>query len=1466
MQDRTLQRSYVKQAASRKNALNLREYPTPNRVNNINNNNNNNNMRTPQPRRYVHFEEDGTQYHYPRSNNNKNSSSSYRHSAVKGKRTRNNNSIVIRSPIEGGGIGVNNIQSFSHNTNNMTSIPDIALTDVGRRFPTLFQPSKIQVVNRMVNVIDLVPQQFRHADTIYLTNNRLSNISNMEQFKNLQTLSLAHNEINNVNQLKPLIKCPLLKYLKLEGCPVCEAPFYRLHVIRLLTKLKKFKVLDGDEIDRKERMAAKYVIEKEGQMYKKMFHNYCTIYKLKHLIFQLKLHLNFRLVRLGENLPSNLIIIPPTISSFPRHDDSGDVNIDLYLKLWKFKRYDVTSEFKIYIRNNITNGVVKFWNLLLKAELQQQQQQEKTLANISNNTPYGKRSKSLQNRNSRLGRSSSNVLTTTTIPHTKAHKLWEEAFSEMQIVQDGAINKLKMLCQEYKVQLKDIENQIAAKDPMGYIDQLEEEEEELNKMMSPRSGGGSGYNKGTSHMDTSVINDNNNSISDAFNDNQNNASNGLTEPVPWPVPKPIASPKSKQRGRSMENIDDKNVPIKNSKDNDDQRNEEEEEDEDDEEYRQDKGKLYLELLEQSTRKQRRTPSPQHRRNAKSPTSGKKSKHENNHIDEPLNANSAVMSEDKMLTMSPKEKERWERTLRKQSPDNAFVEKKDTKVFNKRRKSPSPTSSKVKLKSKNMQHKKKSPRNVTNKKVSPSTAATVTHNNTNNNKKTRLLVEKLSIMNDQVEKLQHERDVANHKAKEYEMLLHHYVKGEDKLKMAIELNNTHILQRAFYGWEKATNHVRKQRMHAHKIQSKKQFLFMQLIFESWFKYAENEKLVKHKTSIATKHKYTNILSNAFLSWHRKVQEIFQHHKGTKQLLAKAHLFIQKKCFKKWNLVLEEERIENENLVKLGYLHILGRRYLRQWKLATSAVELDRVTNTLAMKQYIDTLQFNAFEKWRQFTLDSIEDKRYTFAKHLKKTVLKVGNGLADIFNRRYLDNTCKFILKIWFNKTKYTMQRLKYAKILGDIRRKNEVTNSWYKWRIVTLSEQLTAVGTNIKAEQENVLKLNDEITDLQKELFNNKKQIEIKELQIEREKILAFKQYEELNDEVMVLNLRTENKENKAKVISQEVQEAKKGVEFLIQKVKEHKNETKFLEEENSLLSTHMSDLEKRLNDEKIQLQQSIVEKNKLRSQLQLIEKAKDEADKEVEIQRNENVTLIEKMKKMRHNWEIDIDTFNKEKNANRKVVKSLKGQIKVEETARKKKEKEFKEFTISSKVYQFKMETQLEESLQMCTMLKQELEKVSVERTLLVREKENSQLLMLHLQNKMQMEEDMQMEDIHLKTKRMNKLEGERFQLQSKYEMLIARNEERDKLLKEKNNVIRNLKQGLQLSSLNNNNVGNISNNQFNGSEISNDKSSVAEFYQMQDANDGSDMSEEETDEAELNAKLKELKEKIEGKIRNVY
>ena len=43
---------------------------------------------------------------------------------------------------------------------------------------------------------------------------------------------------------------------------------------------------------------------------------------------------------------------------------------------------------------------------------------------------------------------------------------------------------------------------------------------------------------------------------------------------------------------------------------------------------------------------------------------------------------AANAEDKMLTMSPKEKERWERTLRKNSPDNIFAEDKVAQVVSK----------------------------------------------------------------------------------------------------------------------------------------------------------------------------------------------------------------------------------------------------------------------------------------------------------------------------------------------------------------------------------------------------------------------------------------------------------------------------------------------------------------------------------------------------------------------------------------------------------------------------------------------------------------------------------------------------------------------------------------------------------------------------------------------------------------
>ena len=122
-----------------------------------------------------------------------------------------------------------------------------------------------------------------------------------------------------------------------------------------------------------------------------------------------------------------------------------------------------------------------------------------------------------------------------------------------------------------------------------------------------------------------------------------------------------------------------------------------------------------------------------------------------------------------------------------------------------------------------------------------------------------------------------------------------------------------------------------------------------------------------------------------------------------------------------------------------------------------------------------------------------------------------------------------------------------------------------------------------------------------------------------------------------------------------------------------------------------------------------------------------------------------------------------------------------------------------------------------------------------------------------------------------MNQLEGERFQLQTKYEMLSARNEEQEKLLKEKNDVIRNLKQGLQLNNLPGSeyNATNSSNNTLGEDTSINDNpdkgNNVADIYQVVEANGESVVGirdEAMTNEVELNAKLVKLKEKIEGKL----
>ena len=101
---------------------------------------------------------------------------------------------------------------------------------------------------------------------------------------------------------------------------------------------------------------------------------------------------------------------------------------------------------------------------------------------------------------------------------------------------------------------------------------------------------------------------------------------------------------------------------------------------------------------------------------------------------------------------------------------------------------------------------------------------------------------------------------------------------------------------------------------------------------------------------------------------------------------------------------------------------------------------------------------------------------------------------------------------------------------------------------------------------------------------------------------------------------------------------AKKGVEFLLQKVKLQNREVKFLQEENSLTVARMNDLVKRLNAEKAKAKKSNLEKQKLQMQMQLIENAKTEKDQELENEKEECLKLSRKMEKLKNSWRADSE------------------------------------------------------------------------------------------------------------------------------------------------------------------------------------------------------------------------------------
>lgn len=108
------------------------------------------------------------------------------------------------------------------------------LSTVLKQVPLPLQNGKLSLVGSYLTDIDQLPEKLSSLVRIlFLSNNSLTSLGNLQQFSYLTTLSLTNNSIRYLHQLCPLSSLPFLEKISLEGNVVTHMPYYREILIGL---------------------------------------------------------------------------------------------------------------------------------------------------------------------------------------------------------------------------------------------------------------------------------------------------------------------------------------------------------------------------------------------------------------------------------------------------------------------------------------------------------------------------------------------------------------------------------------------------------------------------------------------------------------------------------------------------------------------------------------------------------------------------------------------------------------------------------------------------------------------------------------------------------------------------------------------------------------------------------------------------------------------------------------------------------------------------------------------------------------------------------------------------------------------------------------------------------------------------------------------------------------------------------
>lgn len=220
----------------------------------------------------------------------------------------------------------------------------VRLSQVLRQVPSSVEASKISVVEKFVTEVDELPDRFLDVEILFLSHNSISTMAGFLQFRQLRVLSLACNCIESFMEIESIGRLESLQVLNLEGNPVTIWPFYRLHTIHRLPKLK---MLDSKEVKEAERESAPGILKEEGEMLQLMFSNHFLQKKLEGAMTRIKLHSELMAVTYGRTSALNRADLPtPTSLDTRKYLESWDLESNLGLK----ERDRVLAELRLEVR------------------------------------------------------------------------------------------------------------------------------------------------------------------------------------------------------------------------------------------------------------------------------------------------------------------------------------------------------------------------------------------------------------------------------------------------------------------------------------------------------------------------------------------------------------------------------------------------------------------------------------------------------------------------------------------------------------------------------------------------------------------------------------------------------------------------------------------------------------------------------------------------------------------------------------------------------------------------------------------------------------------------------------------------------------------------------------------------------------------------------------------------------------